>query len=202
MEEYNMQMFDALVTEWGLVRKELKDASEELEMVANALSNYDLELRNVKELKYEEIPLPDGSTRIRSLSKFQEELLETVRGNYEPEGKTKDEREKDFLRWAKQQYPLYHEYEDRIESASQEERRIEAEISSQGRQFTSVQKRVWALQDTLTGLNALIAHETAVVQSKTIPIQQQQIQLQIDDAIKKAVFTIKQGIIYPIEEGS
>ena len=163
-------VFDA----WVKAVRTLRKTKNELKTPGDECAQADIDIAAAKELRYEEVEDPNGGdSHLRPLETLQKELVATVASSYDAEGKTKDDRERDLMRYVREAYSLYDAWTDRIERSFQEERRQMAVLNGKSRQFTALQKKLWAEQEVLSGLNKLIAFCTTQENAESTMTYQQ-----------------------------
>lgn len=97
----------------------------ELQDIAQRLADLETMRWKTEEQKYHK--LEDGT--LKALTTIQAELVEAVSSSYDAEGKTKDERAANLLRYVKDNYPEYNKFEQRIQEAEYNLRSIKSEMT-------------------------------------------------------------------------
>jgi hypothetical protein len=133
---------------------------KELQALANHLEQLEYDQGDAEESKYETV-LGGKIPRIVSLNALKAELVETVSLSFEPEGKTKDERYAELIRYVKANYKEYGEYENRIHDADRKLRAISQEKAAKERQHIAVQKRLWSVQIKIESYGKIVGYYTS-----------------------------------------
>lgn len=151
---------------WLALSEDSANLEKELSKLADDLATLEKEKWKAEESKY--VTIEGECQRVVSLENLKKEIVETVGLSYEPEGKTKDERSADLVRYVRAEYGEYDDYENRIQGSEQTLRKVKSEIVSKERQFAAVQKRLWSVQTKIDGLNQLFGYYTVQEETKNI----------------------------------
>jgi hypothetical protein len=113
-----------------------------------------LEVRKCEEEEKRYIRLEDGS--LKALTTLQAELVDIVGADYDADGKTKDERAANLLRYVRAQYPEYNEWENQIQESEYELRAIKGRIASLTESAKVQQKCLMGIQAKIETVGKII----------------------------------------------